>query len=219
MMNMLPSHIHQSSKTMLRRMNCFTLPKISSNTPIILKNIQSSFLSTAASASHQTPKNPGLASVKEQGLTVLQSTTADIISKTKRRLLLSDEDTGPTANQLREAARLKILVEDAVEKYTSHKGGLFCMMNEPIAIIDVEITEDLRQARVYWTLPYSVLLMDVSSDVRARAIKRMQTILEERGGVLQGIVHQKLRSYYRAPKIRFVTAEGEMLRSVLKELL
>jgi ribosome-binding factor A len=157
--------------------------------------------------------------VKEQGIKILESLAADIQSKTKRRLLLVDEDTGPTSAQLREASRLKILTENAIEQYTSHKGGLFCIMNEPIAIIDVEITEDLRHARVYWSLPYGVLLMNTKREVRAKAVKRMQMILDERGRVLQGLVHAKLRSYYRPPKIRFVPAEGEMLRSVLTELI
>ncbi len=164
--------------------------------------------------------NPGLQSVKQQGIKILQALSTDIQSKTKRRLLLSDEDTGPTAEQLREASRLKILTEDALEQYTSRKGGLFCIMNEQIAIIDVEVTEDLRQARVYWSLPYSVLLMGgVKREARAKAVKRMQRILEERGGVLQGLVHIKLRNYFRPPKIRFVPAEGEMLRKFLRDLI
>jgi ribosome-binding factor A len=182
-------------------------------------SLSSTTTTTTSIKRYKPPNNPGLHSVKEQGIKILQSLTADIQSKTKRRLLLVDEDTGPTSTQLREAVRLKSLTEDALEQYTSHKGSLFCIMNEPIAIIDVEITEDLRQARVYWSLPYGVLLMDTKREARVKAVKRMQIILEERGGVLQGLVHAKLRSYYRPPKIRFVPAEGEMIRSVLKDLI
>lgn len=93
-------------------------------------------------------------------------------------------------------------------------------MKEPIVIVDVEITKDLRQARVFWSLPYGVLLMDgISAGMRMRSAERMQKVLDERGGVLQGLVHQKMRGYFRPPKIRFVMAEGEMLRRYLKELL
>ena len=168
---------------------------------------------------NKPPQNQALLSVKEQGLKVLQSLTTDIQSKTKHRLLIIDEDKGPTPEQLREARRLKLFVEDAIEQYTSRKGGLFCVMNEPIPIIAVEITEDLRQARVFWSLPYGVLLMDLDPGVRAKATQKMQQILEEKGGVLQGLVHSKMRGYFRPPKIRFVPAEGEMLRYFLKELL
>ena len=185
-------------------------------------------------------QNLALQSIKEQGLKILKSTTIQIQSKTQRRLLLSHEDTGPTPDQLREAHRLKLLVEDAIEEYTSRKGDMFCSGpgGEPIAIIDVEVTQDLRQARVFWSLPFSLLLMDVDrirsgsgsgsgsrgmfrdgQEMRMQAAKRMQMILEEKGGVLQGLVHRKLRRYFRPPKIRFVMAEGEMLRTVLKEIL
>jgi hypothetical protein len=188
-------------------------------------------------STNKTIQNLALQSVKEQGLKILKSTTIQIQSKTQRRLLLSQEDSGPTPDQLREAHRLKLLVEDAIEEYTSRKGDLFCSGpgGEPIAIIDVEVTQDLRQARVFWSLPFSLLLIDVDrissgsgggrgmhrdgQEMRMRAAKRMQMILEEKGGVLQGLVHRKLRRYFRPPKIRFVMAEGEMLRAVLKEIL
>jgi ribosome-binding factor A len=165
-------------------------------------------------------RNPALQSVIDEGLNILQSISSDIQAKTKRRLLLSDEDTGPSPDQLREAARIKHFTEDAIELYTSRKGNLFCVMKEPIVIVDVEITKDLRQARVFWSLPYGVLLMDgISAGMRMRSAERMQKVLDERGGVLQGLVHQKMRGYFRPPKIRFVMAEGEMLRRYLKELL
>ena len=161
-----------------------------------------------------------LQSIKEKGEHILHSLQSDIQSKTKRRLLLSDQDTGPSSDQLRESVRLKRFTEDAIEQYTSKRGNLFCILNEPIVIVDVEITQDLRQARVFWSLPYSVLLMDgISVEARMRAAERMQRVLEEKGGALQVLVHQKMRSYFRPPKIRFVMAEGEMLRNYLKDLL
>lgn len=94
--------------------------------------------------SSSTPRsklNRGLESVKEQGMHILDATVSDIQSKTNRRLLLEDEDTGPTSYQLKEASKLKRLVEDALDVYTSNRGNSFCIMNEPISIIDVEITE------------------------------------------------------------------------------
>jgi len=171
---------------------------------------------------HRRTINAGLESIKQEGIHILTSLTNDVQSKTKRRLLLKDEDTGPTPTQLKEATRLKNLVEEALITYTSKKGGVspFCIMGEPIALIDVEITPDLRNARVYWTLPYGVLLMNtLNRDMREQAVKRMQRILDEKGGVIQGIVSTKMRHYFRPPKLKFVPAEGEMLRSILQDMM
>lgn len=74
---------------------------------------------------------------------------------------------------------------------------------------------------MFWSLPYSVLMLrdrKLNRDAREILEERMQKILNEKGGVLQGLVHQKLRSYYRPPKLRFVQAESEMLRKSLHEL-
>lgn len=172
--------------------------------------------------SSKEQQNLGLESIKQEGFDILASLTNDVQSKTKRRLLLKDEDFGPTSAQLKEARRLKLLVEEALIQYTSKRGGTspFCIQGEPIAVLDVEITEDLRNARVYWTLPYSILLMDtVRRDTREQLVKNMQRILDENGGVIQGIVSTRLRHYFRSPKIRFVPAEGEMLRKTLQTMM
>lgn len=181
--------------------------------------------STADSVSSNSPipvkanPNPGIQSVKQMGLAILQSSTLDIQKRTRQRLFLEDEDTGPTDAQLQEATRLRDYVEDAVYTYTAKK-STFCILNEPIQIVDVEITEDLRQARIFWSLPYSVLLMDnVPRSIREKATQKMQGILETRGGPIQGIVHRKMKMYYRPPILRWVPAEGEMLRRHLKEIL
>ena len=73
---------------------------------------------------------------------------------------------------------------------------------------------------MFWSLPYSVLMLrdgKLNRDTRERIEDSMQKRLNEKGGVLQGLVHEKLRSYYRPPKLRFVKAESEMLRSSLHE--
>jgi len=186
-----------------------------------ISKIQRAFISTTSKHLQQR-YNKGLESVKEQGQSILESIVSDIQSKTKRHLLIEDEDNGPTIYQLKEAAKLKRLVEDAVDNYMSKHGDVFCILKEPIAIVDVEVTEDLRQARVFWSLPYSIFLMgDKAMDSRMRQELgvRMQRILDERGGALQGFVHTRLRSYFRPPKIRFVRAEDEMIRRTLREML
>jgi len=173
------------------------------------------------SSSRKPRINEGLESVKEQGLKVLESTLSDIQVKTKRRLLIEDEDNGPTVSQMKEAMTIKRFVEDAVLMYTSQRGNLFCIMDEPIAIIDVEITEDLKHARVFWSLPFGVLLLGddvIKRSTREKLTRRMQIILNERGGVLQGMTHVKMRHYFRPPKIHFVPAESEMLRAAMQRI-
>lgn len=169
----------------------------------------------------ETPRrNLGLAFIKEQGQQALAGTASDIQSKTKRHLLVEDERSEPSVAQIRMAHQLRQIVEDAIEQYTSKKGALFCVQGEPIAVIDVEVSPDIKQARVFWSLPYSFLLTDHrSKQIRDQTIARMQNVLEKRGGVIQGIVHNQMRSYNRPPRIYFVPAEGELLRNVMRDLL
>ncbi len=190
-----------------------TLPQPSSISAAVASEVR--FLST-----HRKNENVALQSVIRQGLESLQSATSEIQSKAKRRLFITDEDTGPSIEQIQESIRLQHLVEDAVEAYTLKRGSMFCIMDEPISIIDVEVSEDLRHARVYWSLPFSFLIKDgIPAELRKKVMDKMQKILETRGGPIQGMVHQKLRHYYRPPTIRWVQAETEMLRKVMKDLM
>jgi hypothetical protein len=139
-------------------------------------------------------------------------------SKTKQRLLIEDEHTGPSSIQLREAGRMKLFVQDAIEHYTSRFGERFCINKEPIVIIDAEISADLRHARVYWCIPFSLL---ASPKLPMNAIEtitnKMQRILDEQGGILQGLVHARMRAYHHHAQIKFAPAEFSLLREVLKE--
>ena len=83
-------------------------------------------------------------------------------------------------------------------------------------ILDVEVSRDLRDARAYWTLPFS--LVQLPDNVRAEIKKRMQAILEKRGGKLQALVHHRLRFKYNA-KLRFVPAEDDILATAMKDMI
>lgn len=156
--------------------------------------------------------------IKEKGLPILESIASEIQSKAKDRLLLEDQDKGPSVSQLREARRLHVLVEDAITEYSS-KSSLFCIRGEPITVIDVEISPDLREAIVHWSLPYGVMMSKELSDTSLeRLTNSMQQLLHTRGGSLQRIVHNRLRKYYRPPKLRYQPARGDMLREELSEL-
>jgi ribosome-binding factor A len=168
--------------------------------------------------SSQKTRNENLDFVKEQGLQLLEKFTRDIGSKTKQRLLIDDTDTGPTSYQLREAGRIKSFVQEAIDQYTSRFGKRFCIDHEPIVIIDAEVTADLRQARVYWCIPFSALISPtLSVDALETITNKMQKILDDHGGILQGMVHTRMKSYHHHASIRFVPAESSFLRETLQE--
>lgn len=62
------------------------------------------------------------------------------------------------------------------------------------------------QAKAYWCLPHSLDLNTIPQPKLEQIVKKMQQILDERGGKIQAIVHTRLRAYY-PPKIFWVAAE------------
>lgn len=164
----------------------------------------------------QPRRNERLEEVKDHGLSVLESITKDLKMKTRQHLFFHEDEMGPTVTQVQEANRLRDLMEEVVQQYVSKRDNLFCVGGDPIVIVDVEVTEDVRQARVYWSLPFRVLTMKrLNREKRDLIANRMQEILDKRGGVLQGMLHAHLRFYRRPPSIRFVQAESEILRKVI----
>jgi len=162
-------------------------------------------------------RNENLDFVKEQGLQVLDHLTKDVSSKTKQRLLIEDMDAGPTSYQLREAGRIKLFVQEAIDQYTSRFGKQFCIDDEPIVIIDAEISHDLRQARVFWCIPFSILISpNLSIKLLENITIKMQTILNDHGGILQGMVHSRMRTYHHHASLKFVPAESSFLRETLQ---
>ena len=171
----------------------------------------------SSKTTEQPPRrNERLEEVKEHGLSILESITKDLKMKTKQQLFFDEHEMGPTVTQVQEANRLRDLMEEVLQQYVSKRDNLFCVGGDPIVIVDVEVTEDVRQARVFWSLPFSVLTMKrLNREKRELIAKRMQEILDKRGGVLQGMLHAHLRFYRRPPSIRFVQAESEILRKTI----
>eukprot|EP00559_Dactyliosolen_fragilissimus_P000661 CAMPEP_0184864898 /NCGR_PEP_ID=MMETSP0580-20130426/16271_1 /TAXON_ID=1118495 /ORGANISM="Dactyliosolen fragilissimus" /LENGTH=230 /DNA_ID=CAMNT_0027363845 /DNA_START=82 /DNA_END=774 /DNA_ORIENTATION=- len=165
----------------------------------------------------------GLKFVKEQGTSHLEAITSDMKARSSDRLLAKDEDVGPSPRQKKEAERIKVLIEDAIEVYISKTGGnsFCCVGGDPIVVLDVEVSSDLRRARIYWTLPFGLLTMRNLSSAKLNQIaRRVQEHLDKGVGFLKVIVHGKLSSYHRPPDFQFVHAEGgALLDKELKELL
>lgn len=158
--------------------------------------------------------NEALEAIKMAGMARLDHAARDVASKTRKRLLLSDEDDGPSVDQLREANRLQTVLDESLRHF-ARRDDAFSIEGDPIVILDVEVSPDLRHARVYWALPYS--LMGLSDSVASKLTDSMQARLDEKGGRLQALVHARLRSYY-PPKLRFVPSDDSVMKEAIRNL-
>ena len=155
--------------------------------------------------------NIRLEAIKSAGMTQLHNQTQDLISRTKQPLfedatLLDDYgNKKQSIAQIQEAARIEVAVHEALASYSS-RYDTFNIKGQVIDVLGVEISPDLKQARVYWCLPRILDLKQLSSSKLEQVVRKMQKILDERGGKIQGIVHSRLRAYY-PPKLKWVAAE------------
>lgn len=145
----------------------------------------------------------------------LEATTREVAAKTRQPLFHSDDDDLPLPEQLSEGNRIFEHLNEVLEQF-SQKDKTFCIKGDPIVILDVEVSPDLKHARVYWALPYG--LVGLPNKVTEEITSRMQNILVKRGGKLQALVHTRLRHYY-PPRLRFVPAKDDVMRLALKDLL
>lgn len=83
---------------------------------------------------------------------------------------------------------------------------------EPIAILDVQVNTNAKQAKVYWSLPYGILMDDrLNRTTYQTLLTRMETKLQEGGAsLIQKMVHTRLRFYY-PPKLKFIPAPPKMV--------
>lgn len=155
-------------------------------------------------------KNIRLEAIKSAGITQLHNQTQDIIARTRQPLFEETpvDDQGrkrQSIAQIQEGNRLEAALVDAFAHHSS-KHDTFNVGGQCVEILGVEVSPDLKQARAYWCLPRSLDLNAIPVDKLTQLVKRMQKILDERGGRIQGLVHTRLRAYY-PPKITFVAAE------------
>lgn len=151
-----------------------------------------------------------------------------------------------THRQLAEAQRLLDVatecLDDLCRKYQDaplsvqqkHLPGLQ-LGGQPIELLEVQVNKDGKQAKVYWTLPYSILLdPQVNQNVYQKLVMTLQEQLvprgeyhhhdgqqsqHRRGGakVLSQHVGSKLRFYF-PPRIRMVPATQEMVERTIREI-
>ena len=177
---------------------------------------QRRLLSTGEKTERPIPiPNEALALIKAAGMSHLEATTEDIVAKTREPLFVPEHEMGPTPKQLNEANRLYLVVTDVLENF-SRRDSTFSIRGEPIVITDIEVSRDMKHARAYWTLPHSV--MELPDKILDEVTRRMQDILERKGGKLNKLVYARLSSYY-PPKIRFVPSQDPILRLTMKDMI
>lgn len=176
---------------------------------------QQGLLSTGETTERPVPiPNEALAQIKALGMPHLEATAQEVAAKTREPLFVPEHEMGPTPDQLAEASRVYAVLSNVLETFSS-RDSTFSIRGEPIVIMEVEVSRDLKQARVYWTLPFSV--MELPDNALDEVSRRMQDILERKGGKLQRLVHAVLSSYY-APKLRFVPSEDDVFRRTMKDM-
>lgn len=165
----------------------------------------------ASMQSSQIPtKNIRLEAIKSVGMTQLHNHTQDLISRTRQPLF---EDNMLDAHgqqrqsiaQKQESNRLESALISTLAYYSS-KHTTFSVRGQCIDVLGVEVSPDLKHARVYWCLPLGIDLRNLPHSKLEAAVKKMQQILDEKGGKIQALVHSRLRSYY-PPKIKWVASE------------
>ena len=171
--------------------------------------------------------NPGLASVIAQGIKSLEDTAADVEARTRNKTI-EPQSNQPTHRQLAEAQRILEVSSDCIEdlclKYQQEGGGSsrniqgLHLQGQPIVILDVQVNKDVKQAKVFWTLPYSVLLdPNVNQRIYQRLVMVLQEQLDEGGEkILAREVSTRLRHYY-PPRIKLVPATDVMIQQAISE--
>ena len=163
-----------------------------------------------AEQSSQLPtQNFRLEAIKSVGLTQLRNHTQNLVSRTRVPLFeenVLDAHGQPRQSiaQKQESSRLESTIIEALFHYSSTH-STFSIQGQCIDVLGVEVSPDLKHARVYWCLPHGIDLQHLPHSKVEHLVTKMQQILDERGGKIQALVHTRLRAYY-PPKIKWVAS-------------
>ena len=157
------------------------------------------------------PVNVKFEAIKTAGLNQLSGHTQDLIQRSSQSLF-GEEDYDPITGrpklsiaQKQEASRLETAVMESFVHYSS-KHTTFSIKGHVIDILGVNVSKDLRAAKVYWCLPLNLELDKIPHSKVDQLIRKMQQLLEEKGGHIQGLVHTRLGSHY-TPRLSFCPGE------------
>jgi hypothetical protein len=88
-------------------------------------------------------------------------------------------------------------------------------------LLKCEVNRNVRQAKIYWTLPYGILLDNrINQRLYQEIMVKVQKQLVENGGskLLGRNVHTRL-SYYYPPRIKLFPATDEMVQSAIEDFM
>jgi len=179
----------------------------------------------APKAPPKLARNHGLESVIAQGMAHLKdaSTFIQQSKEAKKPLFakaVTQEEEGPnTTKQLAEANRVLIAATECLERLTmrnKRSKNILAIDGYPILLLHVDVNANLREATVYWALPFEILL-EVNEETRMKFTQRMQDKIDNHGGgsFLQKEVHRVLSAYY-PPKLKFKPASDVLLQQLLQ---
>mmetsp|Transcript_49848 Transcript_49848/g.57539 ORF Transcript_49848/g.57539 Transcript_49848/m.57539 type:complete len:317 (+) Transcript_49848:67-1017(+) len=191
--------------------------------------------------------NPSLASIISQGSKLLEQTAEDIQHVTRKDTLSQPHKKPSYRNsdaaeieprQLAEGQRILDVALDCIDQlalqYEERGGGGrqpnsinnnnnngLILFGEPIVLLECEVNRTMKQAKIYWTLPYGLLLdKRINQKLYQQIIVKIQAQLVDNGGakLLTKLVHNQL-SYYYPPRTKLFPATDDMVEKAIKELM
>eukprot|EP00534_Pseudo-nitzschia_fraudulenta_P007428 CAMPEP_0201172048 /NCGR_PEP_ID=MMETSP0851-20130426/90372_1 /ASSEMBLY_ACC=CAM_ASM_000631 /TAXON_ID=183588 /ORGANISM="Pseudo-nitzschia fraudulenta, Strain WWA7" /LENGTH=140 /DNA_ID=CAMNT_0047454495 /DNA_START=105 /DNA_END=527 /DNA_ORIENTATION=- len=135
--------------------------------------------------------------------------------------------------QLAEGQRILDVASDCLEQLAMEEEGSgrreqagdgnngLILFGEPIVLLECEVNRNVRQAKIYWTLPYGILLDNrINQRLYQEIMVKVQNQLVGDGGakLLARHVHTRL-SYYYPPRIKFFPATDEMVQRAIEEFM
>jgi len=187
-----------------------------------------------------TGPNPGLASVISQGIKTLEQTAEEIQYKTRKITLSRPHKKATFRNgrasemdprQLAEGQRILDVASECLEQLAFQdqqsgqkqsgriSGNGLVLFGEPIVLLECEVNRNVRQAKIYWTLPYGILLDNrINQRLYQDIMMKVQKELVENGGakLLSRNVITRL-SHYFPPRIKLFPATDEMVQSAIED--
>jgi hypothetical protein len=105
-------------------------------------------------------------------------------------------------------------------KLTKGQNDGLLLFGEPILFLECIVNRNIKQAKLYWTLPYSILLDErVNQRLYQQIVEKVHKDLIKNGGskLLGRHINSRLSSYY-PPRIKLIPATDEMIRKAIEEL-
>ena len=140
--------------------------------------------------------------------------TANVLSNSslcRKKLMDDPAKRDVSVKQQKRASKLERIVCDILEQLEVRGDESFCCEGASIEINFVETSPDLRHARLYWTLPFT--LMDRTESEIQKYTSEMQRFLDARGA---GYMQQRIASMTRTgypPRIRFIASDTLLTHS------